>query len=93
MLLHIASLRPSDREAWQVLARGYKEFYATPTTDTEYDRAWNRLLAQDGVYGLGAVTCKICLLRPKRGVKAWLAHSSKSLQPKHRLMAPLATIG
>ena len=49
-----AALRPEDREAWEVLARGYKEFYATPTTDAEYSTAWERLLAQDGVHGLGA---------------------------------------
>jgi GNAT superfamily N-acetyltransferase len=39
---------------WAVLARGYKDFYATPTTDAEYAAAWQRLLAQDGVHGLAA---------------------------------------
>ena len=52
--MNIASLRDADRAAWEVLARGYKEFYATPTTDAEYATAWERLLAQDGVHGLGA---------------------------------------
>lgn len=52
--MRIASLRPEDRVAWEALARGYKEFYATPTTDAEYATAWGRLLAQDGVNGLGA---------------------------------------
>ncbi|MGZ5251059.1 MAG: N-acetyltransferase family protein [Caldimonas sp.] len=51
--MKIASLSPEDRGAWEVLARGYKEFYATPTTDAEYSTAWERLLAQDGVHGLG----------------------------------------
>ena len=37
-----------------MLARGYKEFYATPTTDEEYEAAWRRLLAGDGAFGLGA---------------------------------------
>lgn len=46
-------LRPADREQWEVLARGYKEFYATPTTGAEYSAAWQRLLSQDGVHGLG----------------------------------------
>ena len=50
----IAALRPEDRPAWEVLARGYKAFYATPTTDAEFETAWNRLLVQDGVFGLGA---------------------------------------
>lgn len=55
MLISIGPLRPEDRAAWEVLARGYKEFYATPTTDAEYTIAWNRLLTQDGIHGLGAV--------------------------------------
>jgi uncharacterized protein YhfF/GNAT superfamily N-acetyltransferase len=54
MPLNIRPLRPGDRTAWEGLARGYKEFYATPTTDSEYALAWNRLLIQDGVHGLGA---------------------------------------
>ena len=48
----IEPLKPADRAAWEVLARGYKAFYNTPTTDAEYEAAWNRLLAQDGVHGL-----------------------------------------
>ncbi len=52
----IAALRPEDREQWELLARGYKAFYETPATDAEFDRAWLRLLAQDGVHGLGAFT-------------------------------------
>ena len=50
----ILPLRPADRAPWELLARGYKAFYATPTTDAEYATAWQRLLAQDGVHGLGA---------------------------------------
>jgi len=52
--MQIAPLRPEDRARWDVLARGYKHFYATPTTDAQYDQAWRRLLAGDGVAGLGA---------------------------------------
>ncbi|HET6599741.1 MAG TPA: GNAT family N-acetyltransferase [Burkholderiaceae bacterium] len=47
-------LRAEDRLAWEALARGYKDFYNTPTTDAEYATAWSRLLAQDGVFALGA---------------------------------------
>ena len=36
------------------MARSYKAFYNTPTSDAEFDAAWNRLLAHDGVLGLGA---------------------------------------
>lgn len=50
----IAPLQPKNRAAWETLARGYKAFYDTPTTDDEYATAWQRLLAQDGVHGLGA---------------------------------------
>ena len=54
MDIEIGPLRREHQEAWQVLARGYKEFYATPTTEAEYAAAWHRLLGQDGVHGLGA---------------------------------------
>jgi len=53
MSVKVVTLRCEDREAWEGLARGYKEFYAAPTTDAEYSAAWERLLAQDGVHGLG----------------------------------------
>lgn len=37
-----------------MLARGYKEFYKTPTADVEYETAWRRLMARDRVFGLAA---------------------------------------
>ena len=54
MTLLIAPLRPQDRDRWNVLALGYKTFYKTPLPDAEYDKAWQRLLDNDGVFGLGA---------------------------------------
>ena len=54
MTVAIAPLRPQDRERWDVLARGYKTFYETELPDAEYDLAWRRLLAADGIHGLGA---------------------------------------
>jgi len=54
MSIHIAALRPHDREAWDVLARGYKTFYETSLTDAEYDAAWDRLMRRDRIFGLGA---------------------------------------
>jgi GNAT superfamily N-acetyltransferase len=54
MNIQIAPLQPQDREAWELLARGYKLFYNTPTSDAEYNTAWERLLSNDGVAGLGA---------------------------------------
>ena len=52
--MQISPLSLDDRAAWEVLARGYKAFYETPTSDAEYDTAWKRLIANDGVAGLGA---------------------------------------
>ncbi len=54
MKLSIEPLRGADRGAWEPLARGYKTFYETPTTDEEFDLAWSRLVAGSGVHGLGA---------------------------------------
>lgn len=54
MSLHIAPLQAEDRLAWMPLARGYREFYKTPTREDEFERVWQRLLARDGVQGLAA---------------------------------------
>jgi len=50
----IADLRTFAYEPWVRLARGYKDFYRTPTSEAEFARAWRRLVADDGVHGLGA---------------------------------------
>ena len=52
--LRIAPLEPADRADWEPLARGYKLFYRTPTSDAEYGAAWRRILARETVFGLGA---------------------------------------
>lgn len=58
MTLQITPLRPEDRADWEVLARGYKDFYETPVTADELETAWQRLLGNtrpdDEVFGLGA---------------------------------------
>jgi GNAT superfamily N-acetyltransferase len=54
MSVRIQPLKAEDRAAWEVLARGYKHFYNTPTSDAEFDAAWRRLLDRDGVHGLAA---------------------------------------
>ncbi len=53
-MIDIKPLQAEDRTRWEVLARGYKAFYKTETDDAEYERAWQRLLAHDGVHGLAA---------------------------------------
>jgi GNAT superfamily N-acetyltransferase len=52
--LKVGPLTAADRQRWEVLARGYKEFYATPTTSAEFEAAWQRLQADTGPAGLGA---------------------------------------
>jgi GNAT superfamily N-acetyltransferase len=49
MSINISQLTTEDHPAWERLARGYREFYKTPTTDAEYDTAWQRLLNRDGL--------------------------------------------
>ncbi|HLK00980.1 MAG TPA: GNAT family N-acetyltransferase [Streptosporangiaceae bacterium] len=54
-MLEIGELRSEDRAAWEALARGYKAFYGTPTTDEQYQRTWSDLLDEgSGFYGFGA---------------------------------------
>ncbi len=53
-MLEIRTLQPANRAAWELLARGYKTFYATVVTDQEYDETWQRLLRGTDVFGFGA---------------------------------------
>jgi len=53
-MIEIGPLRPDDRTAWDVLARGYKAFYRTEVTDDGYQQMWRRLLAGADLYALGA---------------------------------------
>jgi len=43
-----------DWSGWLELAKGYKEFYNTPTTTQQYESTWNRLMEGAEVFGLGA---------------------------------------
>jgi GNAT superfamily N-acetyltransferase len=53
-MIEISPLRPEDRAAWEVLARGYKAFYETEVSDAEYEQTWQRLLAAEEVFGSAA---------------------------------------
>lgn len=53
-MLTVHRLTDADRAAWGRLAAAYKRFYNTPTSEAEYDEAWRRLLAGDGVFAFGA---------------------------------------
>jgi GNAT superfamily N-acetyltransferase len=43
-MIDIGLLEPSDRGAWEELARGYKEFYQTPTSAEQYETVWRQLM-------------------------------------------------
>jgi hypothetical protein len=53
-MIDIGPLRPGDRAAWELLARGYKAFYRTTVPDGGYDETWRRLLAGTELHGIGA---------------------------------------
>jgi GNAT superfamily N-acetyltransferase len=53
-MIEIEPLRPGDRAAWEVLARGYKEFYQDPVPGEAYEATWQRLAAGTELCGLGA---------------------------------------
>ncbi len=53
-MIEVGPLRPEDRAAWEVLARGYKAFYQDPMPDEAYEATWRRLAAGTELYGLGA---------------------------------------
>ena len=44
-MIEIGPLRPEDRAAWEVLARGYKTFYRESEPDEAYEQTWQRLTA------------------------------------------------
>jgi GNAT superfamily N-acetyltransferase len=53
-MIEVRPLAPGDRDAWERLARGYKDFYETVVPDSGYDETWHRLLAGVDVHGVGA---------------------------------------
>lgn len=69
--VEVRSLRESDRAAWEVLARGYKAFYNTPTTDAEFKTAWRRIMDGDGIHAFGATVNGELL-----GITHYLYHTS-----------------
>jgi GNAT superfamily N-acetyltransferase len=54
VMIEIDVLRPEDRAAWEVLARGYKAFYRDPLPDEAYETEWQRLRQGTEVHGIGA---------------------------------------
>lgn len=52
--LEIRPLKEGDRPVWEPLARGYREFYQSPASPSEYEAAWQRILRAEGIHGIGA---------------------------------------
>ncbi len=44
----------NDYDEWLALARGYKAFYQTETSDVEYQTAWQRVLEGHVIHAFGA---------------------------------------
>jgi GNAT superfamily N-acetyltransferase len=52
--LTIAKLKEADRAAWEVLFRGYMDFYKRTLPQKMYDRAWNEFRQDARMHALGA---------------------------------------
>jgi GNAT superfamily N-acetyltransferase len=53
-MIDISPLRPEDRASWEVLARGYKKFYATTVPDEGYEETWRQMMSGPVLHGIGA---------------------------------------
>lgn len=53
-MLTIGRLEPSDRAQWEVLFRGYMDFYERTLPQATYDRAWNEFAKETRLHALGA---------------------------------------
>ena len=49
-MIEVRELQPADYKEWQVLARGYREFYNTPTSPQELEDTWSRLMDNREVF-------------------------------------------
>ncbi len=68
-------LLPGDRARWEVLHRGYTDFYEVATTDAQRDRLWDWLLAHD--FGLEG------LVAEHEGRLVGIAHVRPVVRPLH----------
>lgn len=44
MSIEITRLKADDRQRWETLSRGYKTFYKTELPDSDYEKAWIRIM-------------------------------------------------
>jgi GNAT superfamily N-acetyltransferase len=52
--VQIGPLAPGDREAWEVLFRGYIDFYERTIPDERYAQAWEEFQSERRMHALGA---------------------------------------
>ena len=71
MPITIARLAPADHARWRRLAEGYNTFYGVERPGAEYDFAWRRLLAGDGLHAFGAYADGVLV-----GITHYLFHAS-----------------
>lgn len=57
MALQIRTLRPEDREQWEVLWQDYLVFYGHPLTQQQTELSWQRLLNSEA--GLNALVAEL----------------------------------
>jgi GNAT superfamily N-acetyltransferase len=53
-VLDVTRLEADDRPAWELLFRGYIDFYQRAEPQEMYDRAWREFQAGDRLHALGA---------------------------------------
>jgi len=53
-VIDVRPLAPADRAVWEVLARGYKDFYNVAVPAGGYEETWRRLLDEPDLRGIGA---------------------------------------
>jgi GNAT superfamily N-acetyltransferase len=52
--VQIGPLTPADREQWEVLFRGYIDFYERTLPDERYAQAWDEFQSERRMHALGA---------------------------------------
>src|SRR3546814_19061596 len=53
-MIESGKLQPADREAWEILFRGYIDFYERTLPQEMYDRAWELFRQDERMHALGA---------------------------------------
>jgi GNAT superfamily N-acetyltransferase len=53
-VVDIARLTPADRDDWEVLFRGYLDFYERTLSPELYERAWREFQLDDRLHAFGA---------------------------------------